>query len=109
MQELRITDTNSANDSKGRAFGLEGNNYLYILISLILSFGAYFVLNFVVGVHVWVAVSLTLPIVIGPTAWVVLLKHNKPDGYAGDLLDSLINREGWSIAPPNHHEHNDRS
>ena len=35
MSELRITDTNSANDSKGRAFGLEGNDFLYVLIGLV--------------------------------------------------------------------------
>lgn len=101
MQELRITSTNSANDSKGRAFGLEGNNFLYILISLMIGFGGYLVLTCFLGMKAVVALALTLPILLIPSAWVLLLKHNKPEGYAGDLFDSMTNREGWSFAPQN--------
>jgi hypothetical protein len=97
--ELRVTDTNSANDSKGRAFGLEGNNFLYILIAFVAALGGYLVLNVFLGVGMLAALTLTLPILLLPAGWVLLLKHNRPEGYAGDLFDSVTNREGWSFAP----------
>jgi hypothetical protein len=105
MQELRITDTNSANDSKGRAFGLEGNNFLYVLIAFVAALGGYLVLNVVLGVGMRAALALTLPVLLIPTGWVLLLRHNKPEGYASDLFDMLTNREGWSCAPRSQSSH----
>ena len=35
MSELRITDTNSVNDTKGRAFGLQGNDFIYVLVAFV--------------------------------------------------------------------------
>jgi hypothetical protein len=29
---------------------------------------------------------------------VLLLRHNKPEGYAEDFFDDLVNGEGWSLA-----------
>ena len=43
MNELRITSTNSANDSKGRAFGLEGNDFIYVLVAFVIALGLYIV------------------------------------------------------------------
>lgn len=107
--DLRITDTNSANDSKGRAFGLEGNNFLYILIAFVAALGGYLVLNVFFRVGMLVSSILTLPVLLLPTGWVLLLRHNKPEGYAGDLFDSLTNREGWSFAPRAQSSHVRRS
>lgn len=107
--ELRITDTNSANDSKGRAFGLEGNNFLYILIAFVAALGGYLVLNVFMGVGMLTASILTLPILLLPTGWVLLLRHNKPEGYASDLFDGLTHREGWTFAPRAQSSHVQRS
>jgi hypothetical protein len=30
-------------------------------------------------------------------SWVVLLRHNKPEGYAEDWFDQKFNGEGWSF------------
>jgi len=38
-----------------------------------------------------------LPIFLGPLGWVVLLRHNKPAGYAEDWLDQKFNGEGWAF------------
>ena len=99
MHELRSTDTNSSNDSKGRAFGLEGNDFLYVLIAFVVALGLYLVLTALLRVGLGTAFIFTSPIVAVPLAWVVLLRHNKPAGYAGDWFDQLISGEGFSFAP----------
>lgn len=97
MSELRITDTNSANDSKGRAFGLEGNDFVYVLVALVAALGLYLVFAYVLrtGMAVALLFSVPIPVVVG--AWVLLLRHNKPDGFAEDVFDDLVNGEGWSL------------
>lgn len=99
MAELRITDTNSANDSRGRAFGLEGNDFIYVLVALVGALAFYVVCTTVFRMAVLPAVLLAVPILAVPAAWVLLLRHNKPAGYAEDWFDHVVNREGWSLAP----------
>ena len=98
MSELRLTDTNSANDSKGRAFGLEGNDFIYVLVGLVAALGLYLLLNGLLHVRLVVALMLALPLLLVPLAWVLLLRHNKPAGYAEDWFDQRVNGEGWSFA-----------
>jgi len=99
MNELRITDTNSANDSKGRAFGLEGNDFIYVLVAFMVALGLYLLLTALLHLAPLGALVFSLPILLVTLAWVVLLRHNKPEGYAEDLFDHLVNPEGWSFAP----------
>lgn len=99
MNELRITDTNSTNDSKGRAFGLEGNDFMYVLIAFVAALALYLVLTALLHVGFAAGLVFTLPVLLIPAAWVLLLRHNKPAGYAEDFFDCLLNREGWSFAP----------
>ena len=98
MSELRITDTNSSNDSKGRAFGLEGNDFLYVLIGFVAALGLYLLLNVLLRVQMVVALALALPLLLAPLGWVLLLRHNKPAGYAEDWWDQQVNKEGWTFA-----------
>src|SRR5262245_51854442 len=97
MSELRITDTNSANDSKGRAFGFEGNDFIYVLVAFVAALGLYLVFAFVLHAGLAVALVFSLPIFVGVLAWVLLLRHHKPEGYAEDVFDDLVNGEGWSL------------
>ena len=97
MSELRITDTNSVNDSKGRAFGLEGNDFLYVLGAFVAALALYLLLVGLFRVGMFPALILVLPVFLGPAAWVLLLRHNKPEGYAEDFFDDLVNGEGWSL------------
>ena len=98
MSELRITDTNSVNDSRGRAFGLEGNDFIYVLIAFVVSLGLYIAFAFLLRVGMLVALIFALPVFVLTLAWVVFLRHNKPDGYAEDVFDDLVNGEGWTFA-----------
>ena len=45
MTELRHSETNAADDSAGRAFGLEGNLYLPVLLSVLGSLALFAVLR----------------------------------------------------------------
>ena len=99
MAELRITDTNSANDSKGRAFGLEGNDFIYVLVAFVLAMALYLMCTAILRLGVLASATLALPFFVVPAAWVLLLRHNKPAGYAEDWFDHRVNREGWSFAP----------
>lgn len=113
MSELRITDTNSANDSKGRAFGLEGNDFIYVLVSFVVALGLYLLLSVLLGVGRLAALVVALPFLLGPLAWVLLLRHNKPEGYAEDWFDQKFNGEGWSfvvrVQPSSHQSHERRT
>lgn len=87
---LRHTETNSADDSSGLAFGLEGNLYLSLVITFIAAIGLAGLLGLIVRTGWTVAaVAGVLPL-LGTTAWIVLLKHGKPSGYDRDRLDELL-------------------
>ncbi len=98
MNGLRITDTNSANDSKGRAFGLEGNDFLYVLIAFVVALGLYLLLSAFFHAGQLAALGLALPFLLGPLSWVLFLRHNKPEGYAADWFEQKFNGEGWSLS-----------
>ncbi len=97
MSALRITDTNSANDSRGRAFGLEGNDFVYVLLAFVGSLGFYLALSLVLRIDAMVALVMALPILMGPLAWVLYLRRNRPDGFAGDWFEQRANGEGFSF------------
>lgn len=105
MSDLRITDTNSVNDSKGRAFGLEGNDFIYVLVAVVAALGLYLLLTVLLGFGKVVGLVLVLPFLLGPLAWVLLLRHNKPDGYAEDWFEQKFNGEGWSLVSRNQPMH----
>lgn len=105
MNELRVTDTNSVNDSKGRAFGLEGNDFLYVIGGIVGALGCFLLMHVLLGVAAVTALLFCAPLLLVPTAWVLLFRHNKPEGYAEDFFDHLVNREGWTFAPRLQPEH----
>ncbi|OAM90012.1 hypothetical protein OH491_19155 [Termitidicoccus mucosus] len=96
--ELRITDTNSANDSKGRALGFEGNDFLYIVGGIVGAIGIFLLLYAMFHAGLPTASACALPILVLPTAWVMLFRRNRPDGYAEDFFDHVLNREGFACA-----------
>ena len=96
-ERRRFTDTNSANDSKGRAFGLEGNDFVYVLVALVGAIGLYLVFAYVLRTGLAVSLLFSVPLPVVVAAWVLSLRHNKPEGYAEDVFDDFVNGEGWSL------------
>jgi hypothetical protein len=74
MTELRHTETNAADDSAGRAFGLDGNLYLPVLVAVVGALALFAVLGLLLRIKLIVAgimVTVPLAVVLG---WVLLLK-----------------------------------
>lgn len=98
-QELRFTETNSADDSKGRTWGLEGDLFWFIaggafafVIILLLCFSVMkmgFVASFILG-----AIPLALSV-----SYVVGFRQGKPRAYDVDCLDAWINGPGFGAEP----------
>jgi hypothetical protein len=95
MNDLRFTDTNSADDSRGVTWGLRGNLLWIVLGGAVLSLSAFLVL------YSWFSASLKtagflacLPVLIALTY--AVLKQSHPPGWDVDLLDGWLNGRGFS-------------
>jgi hypothetical protein len=90
MSELRYTETNAATDSAGRAFGLEGNLYLPIVLAAVAAVGIFAILSLLFRMN-WVlaGTGAALPLVVS-LVWVLGFRHGKPAGYDRDLMENLL-------------------
>lgn len=103
--ELRLTETNSADDSAGRTWGLEGNLFWHVVsgvfiavLTLLLCFS---VLRWTFRASaVLAAVPLTLSLL-----YVFGFRQGKPPGYDRDLLDGWLHGAGFSPDPYSQPEH----
>ena len=94
-QTLRLTETNSADDSKGRTWGLEGNLYWYMtggcfasVMTLLITFSVAKVSFLISLVIAAIPLLLTLVYVYG-------FRQGKPPGYDTDCLDLCIKGRGF--------------
>jgi hypothetical protein len=97
--ELRFSETNSADDSEGRTWGLDGHLFWYVIggvflfvVTLLFLFSAMrrgFVESFAIGL---VPLALTLIYVFG-------FRQGKPPAYDLDLVDYWSNGAGFSPNP----------
>lgn len=92
--ELRLTETNSADDSAGRTWGLEGNLFWHVVagafvsvLTLLLCFSALRWSFASSALLAAVPLSLSLIYVFG-------FRQGKPPGYDRDLLDGWLNGSG---------------
>lgn len=99
MNELRLTDTNAADDSAGSVWGLDGNLFMPVVASAALSIGVILILFSCLHAVWWLsfpigAVPFTLTL-----AYVLLFKQGKPPGYDRDLFELWIVGRGFSFNP----------
>ena len=93
---LRLTDTNAADDSKGSVWGLDGNLFMPVVASAAVSIGVILLLFGLLHVH-WLVSALIGGVPFGGTlTYVLLFKQGKPPGYDRDLFDLWINGRGFS-------------
>ncbi len=94
--DLRFTDTNSADDSKGKTWGLDGNLFWYLIggafasvVLMLLLFSAYRVSFATAAAVAVVPLTLTLIYVFG-------FRQGKPPRYDVDSLEHWLFGKGFS-------------
>lgn len=97
--ELRLSDTNSASDSSGKTWGLDGDLFWYLVgglfafvITLLLLFSAFHVAFINALLVACIPLFLTLIYVLG-------FRQGKPPGFDVDLIDTWSNGRGFAPAP----------
>ena len=93
---VRFTDTNAADDSKGRTWGLEGDLFWILVgggfafvMALLLCFSA-LKMGLMTSLLI-AAIPLTLCL-----AYIFIFRQGKPSGYDVDCLDYWLNGAGFS-------------
>lgn len=102
---LRFTETNSGDDSKGRTWGLEGDLFWFMaggafafVMVLLVCFSA-LKMSFFTSLSL-AAVPLTLCVI-----YVFAFRQGKPAGYDIDCLDYWLNGAGISSNPQSKPKH----
>jgi len=110
--ELRFIETNSADDSTGKTWGLEGNLFWFIAGGAFLSD---ITLLLLFSVSRWSLLSALIPAVIPlglALLYALALRQGKPPGYDADLFELWLKGPGFGpehageitqAAPPAHH------
>jgi len=94
--ELRLTDTNAASDSKGRTWGLEGNLFWWLIGGLGAGITVFFVLLVLLGSSLSVSVLVAFVPVLVCLAYIFGLRQGKPPGYDRDLFQYAVSGRGFS-------------
>ena len=104
-QELRFTETNSADDSEGKTWGLDGNLFWYVaggsfvsVIILLLLFSAMHLSFLMASIVAAVPFTLMLGYVFG-------FRQGKPPGYDVDCFDLWFSGEGFGPEPERQPSH----
>ena len=98
--ELRFTETNSADDSAGKTWGLEGNLFWFIAGG---AFAAVVTLLLLFSVWRWTLLSAVVPALIPlglSVAYALALRQGKPAGYDPDLFELWLKGPGFGPQPP---------
>lgn len=97
-QQLRLTDTNSADDSKGRTWGLDGNLFWHVIIGGFVFVITLLLLFSAMKMDFWSSFAIaSVPFAL-VLAYVFLLRQGKPPGYDVDLLDGWLHGRSFRVA-----------
>jgi hypothetical protein len=94
--ELRLTDTNAASDSKGRTWGLEGNLFWWLIGGVGAGITVFFVLLVMLNASFTVSVISALVPVLVCLAYIFGLRRGKPPGYDRDVFEYILTGRGFS-------------
>ena len=99
-QELRFTETNSADDSAGKTWGLEGNLFWFVAGG---AFAAVVTLLLLFSVGHWSLLSALVPALIPlvlALLYALTLRQGKPPGYDTDLFELWLKGPGFGPQRP---------
>jgi len=94
--ELRLTDTNAASDSKGRTWGLEGNLFWWLVGGVGTGIMVFFLLLVVAGSSLLMSLMVALIPVLLCLAYIFGLRQGKPPGYDRDIFEYVLTGRGFS-------------
>jgi hypothetical protein len=98
--ELRFTETNSADDSTGKTWGLEGNLFWFVTGG---AFAAVLTMLLLFSVCRWSLLSAAVPALIPlglALFYALALRQGKPPGYDTDLFELWLKGPGFGPEPP---------
>ena len=93
--ELRFTETNSADDSAGKTWGLEGNLFWFVAGG---AFAAVVTLLLLFSVAHWSLLTALVPALIPlvlALLYALTLRQGKPPGYDTDLFELWLKGPGF--------------
>jgi hypothetical protein len=99
-RELRFTETNSADDSAGKTWGLEGNLFWFVIGG---GFATVLTLLLLFSVWRWSLISAAIPATVPlglSLLYALTLRQGKPSGYDTDLFELWLKGPGFG---PNQH------
>jgi hypothetical protein len=98
--ELRFTETNSADDSTGKTWGLEGNLFWFVTGG---AFVAVTTLLLLFSVWRWSLLNALVPALIPlglALLYALALRQGKPSGYDTDLFELWLKGPDFGPEPP---------
>lgn len=103
--ELRLTDTNAASDSKGRTWGLEGGLFWWLIGGIGAGIIVFFVLLVPMNSSLTVSFLAALVPVLICLAYIFAFRQGKPPGYDRDFFEYVTTGRGFApdARPFNHH------
>ena len=93
--ELRLTDTNAASDSKGRTWGLEGGLFWWLIGGIGAGIMVFFILLVVLGSSLLTSFIAALAPVLVCLAYIFGLRQGKPPGYDRDIFEYAMTGRGF--------------
>ncbi len=103
--ELRFTETNSSDDSKGKTWGLDGDLFWFIAGGAFAAVAILLVCFSALRMSFFLALSLAVVPLILSAIYVFVFRQGKPRGYDLDCLDYWLNGPGFRPVmqrPPEH-------
>ncbi len=102
---LRFTETNSADDSTGKTWGLEGNLFWYLAGG---AFASVITLLLLFSVWRWSLISALLPATVPITLtllYILAFRQGRPPGYDIDLFELWLRGPGFGPSAPTPNTH----